>query len=136
MNVKIGTKAEAAALVTERDTAAAMGSGTLDVLATPRLAALMEQAAVLAAAEGLDEGETTVGTALNITHEAPTPVGMKVRAEAVVTAAEGRKLCFEVTAWDERGRIGGGTHERFAVNGERFAAKCRAKLNGGERTEN
>ena len=78
-------------------------------------------------APGLAEGESTVGTKLNISHVSATPVGLKVWAESEVTAVDGRKICLDVAAYDEAGLIGKGTHERFIIAAERFLAKAEAK---------
>ena len=128
MEITIGMKGEAALRVTEQDTAKAMGSGSLPVLATPRMVALMEEAACAAIAPALTEGQTSVGTALSIAHSAATPVGLDARAVAEVTAVNGRALSFKVTAYDEKGEIGSGTHERFLVMGSRFTEKAYGKL--------
>ncbi|HIS52910.1 MAG TPA: thioesterase family protein [Candidatus Onthomonas avicola] len=130
MNVTVGMAAEARITVTEADTAAALGSGTAPVLATPRMTALMEQAAWQAIAPGLDGGQSSVGVALSITHDAPTPVGMEVRARAEVTAVNGRKISFSVQAFDARGPIGQGVHDRVVIGEDKFVAKCYAKLEG------
>ena len=127
MSVEIGMKGRAEAVVTDGDTAQAMGSGSLPVLATPRMAALMERAAVNAVQSVLIPGSTTVGTRLDVTHDAATPVGMNVWAEAELTAVEGRKLTFAVAAFDAREQIGGGTHERFIIQTEKFLARVEAK---------
>ena len=127
MSVELGMKGRAEAVVADGDTAQAMGSGSLPVLATPRMAALMEEAAVNAVQSALMPGSTTVGTRLDVTHDAATPVGMKVEAWAEVTAGEGRKITFAVSACDGRGRIGGGAHERFIVEADKFLAKAQAK---------
>lgn len=110
-------------VVRETNTALAMGSGSLHVFATPSMIALMEQAACNAVAACLDEESTSVGTLVNITHNAATGMGKKVTATATLTAVEGRKLVFEITAADEDKQIGKGTHERFIVNKEKFMAK-------------
>ena len=130
MSVEIGMKGRADTVVVQENTAAAVGSGLVPVFATPYMIALMENAAVNAVLPALAEDEGTVGTQLNVAHSAATPIGMKVWAEAVVTAAEGKKLCYEVVAYDEAGEIGRGTHERFIIKPERFLAKVQAKLNG------
>ena len=91
------------------------------------MTALMEKAACAALAPYLEENETTVGTMLNITHDSATPVGMNVTAYAEVTAVNGREICFDVSAEDESGRIGGGTHKRFVVFADRFMEKTKAK---------
>ncbi|MBS6217104.1 MAG: thioesterase family protein [Clostridiales bacterium] len=124
MSLQVGCKGRAETVVTLENTAAAVGSGLLPVFATPSMVALMEHAAVNACAGGLEEGQGSVGTCLNITHDAATPIGQKVCAEAELTAIDGRKLTFSVRAYDEAGPIGGGTHERFLIMNERFLAKA------------
>ena len=104
-------------------TAEYIGSGDLAVLATPAMCALMENAAMMAVANHLEEGQTTVGTALNIEHSRATKVGKEVTATAVLTAVNGRELQFNIAARDEIGVIGEGTHTRFIVNREKFMAK-------------
>ena len=128
MEITVGMKGEAATLVEREDTAQEVGSGSLLVYATPCMVALMEGAACEAIADALDENETTVGTELNIRHTAATPVGLEVRAEATVTAVDGKAITFEVRAFDEAGEIGSGTHKRFVVNSQRFLDKTYAKL--------
>ena len=113
--------------VTEAITARAMGSGSLAVLATPALVALMEHAACQALADMLEEGVTTVGTRMDVNHVAATPVGMDVWAEAVLTAQEGRRYAFEITAYDAAGVIGTATHERMSVQAGRFLARAESK---------
>ena len=129
MSIEIGMKGRAETLVAPDNTAQAAGSGLLPVFATPWMAALMENAAVQAVQGALSPEEGTVGTRLDVTHDAATPVGMKVWAEAEVTAVEGRKLTFSVAAFDEAGKIGGGTHQRFVIQPEKFLARAQAKLN-------
>jgi predicted thioesterase len=114
--------------VTIDKTAAAVGSGLLDVFATPQMIALMEATASESVAPYLDEGSTSVGTLVSVSHVAATPVGMKVRCESELTEVDGRKLTFTVKAFDECGLIGEGTHERFVVFSEKFMAKTNAKL--------
>lgn len=104
-------------------TAEYIGSGDLAVLATPAMCALMENAAMMAVVNHLEEGQTTVGTALNIEHSRATKVGKVVTATAVLTAVNGRELQFNIAARDEIGVIGEGTHTRFIVNREKFMAK-------------
>lgn len=113
--------------VTCENTAKAVGSGSLLVFATPALTALMEEAACNALEGRLEPGMTTVGTEMNLTHESATPVGMRVWAEAELTASEGRSYTFVIKAYDEAGLIGQGTHKRFAVQAERFQDKTDAK---------
>ena len=100
MEITVGMKGEAFTDVEREDTAQLVGSGSLLVYATPCMVALMEGAACEAIAEALDESQTTVGTALNIEHISATPVGMEVRAEAVVTEVNGKVITFEVNAYD------------------------------------
>lgn len=121
--LKPGLTGTAETVVRETNTALAMGSGSLHVFATPGMIALMEQAACNAVAACLDEESTSVGTLVNITHNAATGMGQKVTATATLTAVEGRKLVFEITAADEDKQISKGTHERFIVNKEKFMAK-------------
>ncbi|MBQ3230516.1 MAG: thioesterase family protein [Clostridia bacterium] len=115
--------------VTPEKTAASVGSGSLPVYATPAMLALIEKAACVAVSPLLSEGETSVGTYLAVKHLAATPVGMNVSATAKLIERDGRKLVFNVTASDECGVIGEGTHERFIVLSERFTEKTNAKLN-------
>ena len=109
------------------NTAKTMGSGTLDVFATPALVALAEKTCWQSVAPALEAGSGTVGTKLELEHTAPTPVGMTVTCHSELVAVEGRKLTFKVTLADEKGPVGGGTHERFVIFEEKFAAKAEAK---------
>ena len=113
--------------VTEYMTARVMGSGTLDVFATPSMIALIEETAWRSVAPQLESGMATVGTLLNVAHVAPTPVGMTVRCETELTEVDGRRLVFSVKVSDECGEIGRGTHERFIINEEKFQKKADAK---------
>ena len=113
---------------TEETTALEMKSGSLKVLATPVMMCLMEQAAAELVERNLPDDLTSVGIAVNISHKAPTPVGLSVRAEAVITKVDGRKITFDVKAFDGVDEIGSGTHERFIVNKEKFQAKADGKL--------
>ena len=130
MSVTVGMKIRVEEIVTEQNTAICAGSGTLPVFATPFMCALMEKAAWMAIAPVLNEGDSSVGTKLNISHVSATPVGLKVWAESEVTAVDGKRIEFKVTAGDEKGIIGEGTHERFIVTDERFLAKTAKKLEG------
>lgn len=121
--LKPGLAGTAETIVRETNTAIAMGSGSLQVFATPCMVALMEQAACNAVDPCFNDSESSVGTLVNITHDAATGMGKKVTAKATLTAVEGRKLVFEITAADEDKQIGQGTHERFIVNKEKFMAK-------------
>ena len=128
MEITVGMKAEVGTLVEREDTAKEVGSGDLLVYATPCMVALMEGAACEAIAEALPDTQTTVGIALNIEHISATPVGLDVRAEAEVTAVEGKVITFAVRAFDEVGEIGNGTHKRVIVNTHKFLDKAYAKL--------
>ena len=128
MEITVGMKAEVGTLVEREDTAKEVGSGSLLVYATPCMAALMEGAACEAIAEALKETETTVGVELNIQHTAATPVGLDVRAEAEVTAVDGKVITFAITAYDEAGEIGKATHKRVIVNTQKFLEKVYNKL--------
>jgi len=128
MEITVGMKGEAFTDVEREDTALEVGSGSLLVYATPCMVALMEGAACEAIAEALGENQTSVGTALNIEHISATPVGMEVRAEAIVTEVSGKVITFEVNAYDEAGPIGKGTHKRFIVSSQKFLDKTYAKL--------
>lgn len=128
MEISIGMKGKASTLVEREDTALEVGSGSLLVYATPCMVALMEGAACNAIAEALPEEKTSVGTALNITHLAATPVGLEVYAEAEVTEVDGSTLTFAVTAYDETGKIGEGTHKRAVITTQRFLDKVYSKL--------
>ncbi|WP_298061459.1 thioesterase family protein [uncultured Rikenella sp.] len=124
-----GTSHTASLTVAEAHTAVALGSGDLPVLGTPALAALMENAAMKAIAPFLDrtpEAMSSVGIALNISHERASSIGEQIRATATVTAVDGRRVDFDIQASDSSGRIiGRGTHTRFIVNTEKFMAKIR-----------
>lgn len=128
MEITVGMKGEVFTEVEREDTAAEVGSGSLLVYATPCMVALMEGAACETIAEALPEGQTTVGIELNIQHLSATPVGLEVRAEATVTAVEGKIITFELHAFDEAGEIGKGTHKRALVNSQKFLDKTYAKL--------
>ena len=128
MEITVGMKGEVSTLVEREDTAKEVGSGDLLVYATPCMVALMEGAACEAIAEAIGDNQTTVGTALNIEHISATPVGLEVRAEAEVTAVEGKIITFRITAFDEVGEIGRGTHTRVLVNSQKFLEKAYAKL--------
>ena len=125
--ITVGLKWEEWGVSDEAHSARAVGSGLLPVLATPAMTALMEQAAAGALEEFLPEGWTSVGISLDVEHTSATPLGMGFRAEAEVTAVEGRKILFDVRAYDDAGEIGHGTHARFAVESEPFLAKAAKK---------
>lgn len=121
--IKIGTRHISTTVVDGSKTASAVGSGGLDVFATPSMVALMEHAAMTAVAPFLEEGDTTVGGYIATSHIAPSPVGATIEAEAVVTAVEGRKIEFDVEARCGGKVIGSGTHTRFVVGAAKFMAK-------------
>ena len=126
--LETGIKGTRTVTVNESNTAKVMGSGTLDVFATPALIALMEETCWRSVAGELEEGCGTVGTLLEIKHTAPTPVGKDVTCESVLTEVDGRRLVFEVTAHDATGVVGEGRHERFIIQNEKFQTKANAKL--------
>lgn len=128
MEIVIGMKGQVETEVERADTALEVGSGSLLVYATPCMVALMEGAACEALEGAVPEGKTTVGMELNISHLSATPVGMAVRAEAEVTAVEGNIITFAVSAFDEAGKIGEGTHKRCVVTVQRFLDKTYDKL--------
>ena len=130
MSVTVGLKGRAEALVTESNTATAACSGALPVFGTPFLCALMEEAAWKSIAPHLEPGQSTVGTRLDISHDSATPVGMKVWAESEVTQVDGRRIELKVAAYDEKGLIGQGAHQRFIVQDEKFLARAAAKKEG------
>jgi len=125
--IKPGLTGTTEILVGTRDTAPHIGSGKIKVLATPVLVMMMEEAALNAVEGLLPAGHQTVGTRLDITHTAATPVGMRVVATAELVKVEGRKLTFHVSAKDEKEPIGHGIHERIIVNVARFDARAQQK---------
>lgn len=127
--METGIKGKQTKLVTEECTAKAMGSGTLEVFATPAMIALMEETAWKSVAAALDPGYGTVGIGLEVTHDAPTPLGMEVTCESELVQVDGRKLTFEVRAYDETGCIGKAVHERFIVQEEKFMEKALCRRN-------
>ncbi len=126
--LKTGMMFESEDTVTEKNTAAALGSGSLEVYGTPAMACLIERAAAELAQQHLPDGWTSVGISLDIQHKAPTPLGMKVRSSVEIIKVDGRKLVYEVKAFDEKEEIGRGIHERFIVESEKFCSKAMGKL--------
>jgi fluoroacetyl-CoA thioesterase len=120
MALKVGMKGEASTLVVHENTAASVGAGGVEVFGTPMMIALMENACWGAVSRELDEGYVTVGTHVNVSHLAATPLGQQVRAIAELMEIDGRRLVFNVEAYDEKRKIGEGQHERVVVNLERF----------------
>jgi len=125
--MEIGIKGRIETVVDKTNTAKFAGSGELDVFATPSMVAIMEQAAQSSVAPYLEDGQGTVGTKLCVSHDSATPLGMRVWAESVLTECDGRRLVFEVRAYDEAGLIGQGIHERFIIFNERFLEKVNSK---------
>ena len=124
VNVPMGLRGESSLTVTDADTARSLGSGDIDVLGTPRLLALCEQAACSALHGHIDDGSTTVGMRVQIDHLQPTPVGASVRADAVLDRIEGRRLHFTVSVTDDGGLVAAGRVTRVLVDLERFMSKC------------
>ena len=126
MNIGIKNKIELN--VTADKTAKVVGSGSLDVFATPAMIALMEQTAAESVEKELEQGMTTVGIKINVEHLAATPVGMDVTCQSTLVEVDGRKLVFDIEAFDECGIIGKAYHERFIVDSKRFMDKTLSKL--------
>ena len=129
--MQVGDTYEVRDTVTEKNTAASLGSGALPVFGTPYLAAMMENAAFTLMQKSLSEGKSSVGVKLDISHVSPSPIGMAVRAVAEVTAISenGKMVDFKVTGYDDAGLIGEGVHQRAVITVDRFLAKCESKLN-------
>lgn len=128
MEFTIGLTGEASVMVDSSNSAKTMGSGALEVFATPSMIALMEKAATNALKELMPADSSSVGTMINVKHSAATPMGVKVTAKAVLTEVDGKRLVFTVEAFDEKDKIGEGRHERFIINIERFMAKTNGKI--------
>lgn len=125
--VELGIKGHQDVTVTPANVASNVGSGKVHVFATPMMIALMEKAAALSIEPVLAEGQSSVGTHIDVTHCSATPMGMKVWADTEVTAIDRRKVTFLVKAYDERGLIGEGTHERFIIDVDKFMEKTNGK---------
>ena len=123
--IEVGLKHESQTVVSTTNTANTLGSGDMEVFATPAMIALMENAAMMAVAPYLDEGASTVGIEMATSHIKASPIGATITASAELISAEGRKLSFKVKAWDEQGVIGEGNHTRFVVDRERFLSKVK-----------
>lgn len=126
--LKTGITGEARCLVTPETTAANLGSGALEVFATPAMIALIEKAAWQSVQPMLEEGCGTVGTALRVRHLSATPVGMEVVAKTELQEVDGRRLVFKVEVHDAKGMVGDGEHERFIVKNDSFLKKAKGKL--------
>jgi fluoroacetyl-CoA thioesterase len=127
-NVQVGLASERTETVVESLLATRLGSGSVEVYATPAMIALMESAAVATIDPLLPEGQASVGIALDVKHLAATPPGQRIRARAEVTGIEGRKVTFKVQAWDEHELIGEGTHTRYVIDVARFLPRVQSKL--------
>lgn len=127
--LKVGATFTKEITVTEQLLALTVGSGDVKVYATPMMICLMEDVSASCLKQFIEADMTSVGTMISSSHVSATPVGMKVNAKATVTAIEGKQVCFAVEAFDEKGLIGKGTHERFILNREKFEAKTNEKLN-------
>lgn len=125
-DIKEGAKAVNEMIVTENDTASKYGSGLLEVLSTPCMIALMENTSKKIVDSNLPEGYSTVGIEVSVKHLKATPIGMRVKCESVLEKVDRKKLFFRVEAWDEKGKIGEGTHTRFIINEEEFMNKIKA----------
>ena len=123
VNLEVGLKHQVEKMVSDQDTAKKYGSGDLDVYATPAMIALMENAATNCVKVQLLEGFTTVGIEINVKHLRATPVGVKVRAEAILEKVDGKRLFFKVKAYDDLGKIGEGINIRYLVSAEKFVGK-------------
>lgn len=126
--IEKGIKGFGELTVNESNTAEALGSGSLAVLATPSMIAIMEKTARLSVDPFLEEGQSTVGTLVNVKHLSATPVGMKVTCSTELIDIDRRRLVFHVECSDEKGIIGEGEHERFIIDAEKFMSKASAKL--------
>lgn len=115
-------------IVNETNTAEALGSGSLAVFATPAMIALMEKTARLSVAPFLEDGQSTVGTLVNVKHLSASPVGMKITCRTELKEIDRRRLVFHVECSDEAGIIGEGEHERFIIDEAKFMSKTEAKL--------
>ena len=125
--METGIKNSIELIVTNDKTAATMGSGTLEVFATPAMIALIEETAWKSVMPYMEDKQATVGTKLDICHIAPTPLGMIVKCKTELIEIDGRRLKFKAEVYDEKGLIGTGTHERFIIDVEKFQAKADSK---------
>ena len=125
--LEVGIRGQKETIVTKQNTAAGIGSGSLEVFSTPIMILLMEESCFMSISAKLDEGFTTVGISVDVKHLSATPLGMKVEIKSELIKIDGRALTFKVEAYDEKGLIGEGIHERFIVNNEKFQAKTDSK---------
>jgi len=129
--IETGIKGESRMKVTDKDTAESVGSGTLPVFATPVMALLIEKTAAESVSEYLENGDTTVGTMLDIAHSAPSSVGAEVVCTTEVIKVDRAKIRFAITVTDGSGVIGSGFHERFKVQSAKFMNKSASRLSNG-----
>ncbi len=127
MEIKIGTKGYKEDFVRKENTAAAIGSGAVEVFATPAMIALMENAALDAIAPFLEENQSSVGTNISTSHLAASPLGIRVWATAEVIEVDRRRIVFAVKAFDEKEMIGEGAHERFIIQTDKFLSRAQTK---------
>ena len=125
--ITTGIRGHLEEVVTPAMSAARVGSGLVDVLATPMMIALIEKTCNASVLPHLDEGQGTVGTLVNVSHSSATPIGMRVWCDSELVEVDRRRLVFHVTAYDECGPIGEGTHERFIIDTAKFIEKVRNK---------
>ena len=125
--VELGIKGRQETTVTSANVASNIGSGKVKVFATPMMISLIEKTALLSIEPYLEDGQSSVGTHINVSHCAATPMGMQVWAETEVVEIDRRRVSFSVKAYDERGLIGEGTHDRFIIDVEKFQAKAEGK---------
>ena len=130
MSIEVGMQGRAETVVSQANTAQAACSGSLPFFGTPFMCALMEEASWKSIAPHLEPGQSTVGTKLSVSHDSASPVGIKVWAESEITLVDGKRIELKVAAYDEKGLIGQGTHERFIITDERFLSKTAKKLEG------
>ena len=128
--IEKGIKGHREQTVITEMSAARVGSGLVDVFATPMLVALVEQTCYESVLPHLDEGQGTVGTLVNVSHVSATPIGMRVWCDSELTEVDRRRLVFSVKAYDEAGLIGEGTHERFVIDTAKFMEKLNGKVKG------
>ena len=126
--IETGIKGHKEQIVTPEMSAARVGSGLVDVFATPMLVALVEQTCYESVLPYLDDGQGTVGTLVNVSHLSATPIGKRVWCESELTEVDRRRLVFSVKAYDEAGPIGEGTHERFVIDTAKFMEKLKSKV--------
>ena len=125
--LEVGIRGQKETIVTKQNTAAGIGSGSLEVFSTPVMILLMEESCFMSVSDKLDEGFTTVGISVDVKHLSATPLGMKVEIKSELIKIDGRALTFKVEAYDEKGLIGEGIHKRFIVNNDKFQAKTDSK---------